>query len=278
MTWVDPNGIETALWGGPPFDALVGRQGAFMPEFDLLMDDVPLQAGSRLRTVKTRARQVDVPLLIRGTSASNLRSVLRSLLLTLDPNRGDGRLRVTGPDGTARELWCRYAGGLLGQEVAGAAPGHELRAVLTFQAADPFWYAASLTTSAYTLTAGGGFFPFFPLVVSATSIFTTVSVDNTGDVETWPIWSIRGPGSDIYLRNVTTGEYLAIVTTLGAGDILTIDTRPGYKTVELNGVNAFDLITPSSALWALPRGVTSVWIEIAGTTAASACTVNYYLR
>ena len=277
VAWVDADGTVTTLSGAADTEVRIGRAGAFMPEFDLVADVVPLQAGARLRTVRTRPREVDLPLLVKGTSSAGLRTTMRSLLHLLNPDRGEGRLRVTAPGGDQRELWCRYAAGLMGNEEFGVNVLFQ-RAVLTFWAADPYWYAVSPETETYLLTAASSFFPFFPLVVSASSIFGAMTITNAGDVDAWPIWTITGPGSDIYLRNVTYGEYLHVAATLNAGDILQIDTRPGYKTVEINGVNSFSMISAASALWNLRRGANSVKIEISGATAASACVLNYTPR
>ncbi len=277
IAWVDADGVVTTLSGGADTEVRIGRAGAFMPEFALVADVVPLQAGAKLRTVRTRPREVDLPLLVVGTTSAGMRTTVRNLLHLFNPDRGDGRLRVTAPGGDQRELWCRYASGLMGNEQWGVNV-NVLKAVLTFWAADPYWYAVDPTIATYLLTEPATFFPFFPLTVNASTIFNAVTLTNAGDVEAWPVWTINGPGSDIYLRNMTTGEYVHVDTTLLNGDVLRIDTRPGYKTVEINGVNLFSVLSALSTLWSLRRGANDVKIEVSGSTSDSACGLNYTLR
>ncbi|ROO82573.1 tail protein [Actinocorallia herbida] len=56
---------------------------------------------------------------------------------------------------------------------------------------------------------------------------------NLGDYYSPPVITLRGPGSDLSIHNLTTGQYLAFEQVLGSSDWLQIDTASG--TVLLNG-------------------------------------------
>ncbi len=125
------------------------------------------------------------------------------------------------------------------------------------------------------------FFPIFPLRLTSSQIAVDSTVTNAGDVATWPVWTIKGPGTTITLRNLTTGENLIFLSTvLGSGESIAIDTRPGLKTVtKQDGSNLFNDLDVTSSLWALPRGDSAIRLEMSGVDAtASSLQLNYRQR
>jgi len=65
---------------------------------------------------------------------------------------------------------------------------------------------------------------------------------------------------------------------MATGDTLTVDTRPGYKTVTLNGASRFDLLGLTSNLWSLASGNNQVQAMFAATNNASSVTFGYTER
>lgn len=268
-----------------------GTTGRFMPKIDRHADTVAFQPGERLRSVRHTAREVAIP--IRASSTElGLRTTLRDLARRLDPTRGDVTLRNTAIDGAVRQLTCRYDGGLEIDEGEGFAPGGYQRAVLVFVAADPYWYDESAIVTSFTAGTPASFFPFFPLRLSSSEVFADASVDNAGDVDAWPVWTIAGPCTELYLRSFADDVFAAAIfpfdapaadqvlhltTTLAAGETLTIDTRPGYKTVTaFDGTNLFSLLDPAArAMWPLNRGSNSIRIEMSGADVGSSVNLSY---
>jgi hypothetical protein len=272
--WIDADGTATAL------EVEWNATGRGMPPASFEEDRVPERAGSRLRAVRHGTREMTLPLWITGSSESDLWATLRALALTMDPTRGDGKLRVTSIVGDQREVTCRYAAGLELNERLGDTAGPLLqRAQVVFRVHDPYWYAVSDTTQSFTVGTPATFFPFFPLRLSSSEVYATGSITNAGDVETWPVWTITGPGSAIVLRNQTTGKSLSLSTTLGAGESVVIDTREGVKTVtHSSGANLFSSLSSTSSLWPLARGVNALQIEMSAATSASLVTLAYRPR
>lgn len=266
VEWIDPDGVTTTLQ--VEWDV----SGRFAPPIAMEEDGVPEQPGMRLRAVRHEARDFALPLYITADSQTELRTATRALVATMDPTRGDGRIRITGPGGDPREITCRYQGGLEMSERLGDTSGPEMqRAVAMFRAHDPYWYDTSETVDPFTIGAPSSWFPFFPLRLGASELYATVTIDNLGDVAAWPVWQIQGPGSDITLRNLTTGKSLSLAVNLGA-DAVTIDTRPGRKSVvrTIDGANLFGSLSLTSSLWPLQRGVNIVRVEMALATTDSA--------
>lgn len=277
MHWIEPDGTSHNLTSGDGITALRGRIGAYMPPVAFVEDVVPLQAGSRLREVRTLPRVVDVPLIVRGSSESDLRSRIRQILGWFLPSAGDGRLRVTAADGVQRDLTCRYAGGLELSEGSETGSWWQ-KMVISLRAFDPYWLAANATTETYLLGTPATFFPFFPLVLTNSTIYATATVTNPGDVDAWPVWTITGPGSSLALRNTTNDTELSLSTVLSAGDVVVIDTRPGAKTVKRGSSNLFGDLSSTSELWPLTAGVNALQLEMSGATSASRVQLSYTPR
>ncbi len=279
ISWVDVDGNEYLLTNIPSIGPLAGRRGVYMPPISFQEEEVPLQPGARLRRVRVSTREIDLPLRIEAVSDSEFRSTLRAWLHRFNPARGDGKLRIVAPDGSERELICRYADGLMGEERSEIAGPYWQEMVLVFRAVDPYWYARNAVVATFVAGAVAGWFPLFPLRLASSSIFTDTAVDNIGDVEAWPEWQITGPGSNLVLRNLSTGKLLSLTVALAAGETVNIDTRPGRKTVKRgNGANLFGSLSATSSLWPLQRGVNSVRIELSGSTVASSVQLSYIPR
>lgn len=285
LIWIDPTGVQTTLTDQPNVEVRYGLTGRFMPPVDARDEVAPLQPGSRLRQVRHETREVDLPIRVFGTSEATLRTTLRQFVRLLDPVRGDGRLRALAPDGSQRELVCRYVGGLQGQEEE-TLLGFAQDAVVVLRAYEPYWLDLNDQTNAYTLGApAGSFFPLPPLRLSSSAIFAAQSIANGGDVDAWPVWTLTGPGDTPTIRNLTTGKWLQLSGSVSAGQQVTIDTRPrttsapNGKTVTAgDGSNWFARLVPGSALWPLEPGSNSIQIEFGAATSASTVAYRYRPR
>lgn len=280
LQWVDATGAVTAIRGGSGVATAEELTGRFAPSMRFTLATVPLQPGQRFRQVQHGLAEVALPIVFWPASATALRTLLRAWARLLDPVRGDGALRVTAPGGDQRELVCRYSEGLerLVEDDVSDFYGHA-RCVLHFIAEQPYWQDVSDTVASWSVTTAATFFPIFPLRLSASEVFADVTVTNDGDVIAWPVWTVTGPGSSLILRNLTSGELLSLPTTLAAGETVTIDTRPGHKTVTLqDGSNLFGSLSSDSTLWSLAVGVNAVRIEISATTPASLVALNWRRR
>lgn len=280
ISWIDADGAVTPFTGD--IKVLGGVKGRFMPPTRFVTDEVPEQHGELVRQATFAPRTVDVPIRIAKADDTTLRTALRALLPSLNPVRGDGKLRVTAPDASQRELTCRYLGGMEIEEGPDTKTTGYQKAVLLFRAYDPFWYDLADTADLYDtgdrvvfLSENAGD-PFLPFTLVSDTVLASPVISNNGDVEAWPVWTVTGPGSNVVVRNLTTGKRLEIAKTLVGGQSIVIDTRPRRKTVTLNdGTNLFSLLTSDSALWPLEVGVNNVSVEMAGATSASSIALSY---
>lgn len=274
--WIDPDSGSTTL--------RVERQtqGRFAPPTTFVTDTSPTQPGSVVRSTRHQSRRLVLPIIVTGTSQTTLRSALQNLNYALDPVRGKGTLKVTAPDGTQRITRAFLEDGMGLDESLNSTvnPSSWQRASLQFFCEEPYWLDATTTSStiAYNTTTAT-FFPFFPLRLSSSSVFGTDTIDNSGDVMTWPRWTITGPGSAIYIKNLTTGKTLNLNVTLAAGESVTIDTAPGVRTITKNdGTNLFGYLSSTSSLWPLAKGSNSIQLEMSSADTGSSIGYSYERR
>ena len=76
--------------------------------------------------------------------------------------------------------------------------------------------------------------------------------------------------------NNTTGKSIVLTVTLAAAQTITIDTRPGAKTIKReDGSLHYAYMSPTSSLWPLVTGVNACLLNMTGTTGASLLQVQY---
>jgi hypothetical protein len=284
IIWVDPNGLEYDM--SDQHMQIDGMSGRYMPPIKFVEEEVPFQHGKRLREVKVDARDVDLPLYIEGENEMELKNKLRFLMKIMNPLKGDGRFKSISPDGSQRELTCRYSGGLDISEKKGNKIGNLQIAILIFRAFDPFWYDSQTIVQTFRKNESPGlFFPILPLRVASSTVFADATIENNGDVETWPEWIITGPGENITLRNLTTGEVIELNhpdAKLEAGETVVIRTTPippNEKTVtKSDGSNWFYTLSDNSSLWSLKEGNNSIQLEMGNATDASSIQLSYRPR
>lgn len=281
LAFVDPAGVTTDLSDHVDFETLWGVSGRGMPKYEFVEDEAPGVDAAITRDVLVRPREVSVPVFVSNDDPAALRTLLRTFARRLNPTRGAGTLLSTGPDGIVRELTCRYGGGLTldGRGPADGAPRHQ-RAELIFRAADdPYWRdAADVVQAIPSGSAGRTFFPFFPLRLTSSEVWAELMIDNTGDVRSWPVWTITGPADGVALRNLTTGKALVLARALEVGEILTVDTRSGAKAVRNHeGENLYGSLT-SHDLWPLMDGENDVRVELGAVADDTAVEVAYRRR
>jgi len=277
VMWIDADGGVTYL------DVDWAVHERFSPAFEFDADGVPGLPGMRLRQARHGLLEFSLPCWLVANTDAALRVLMRDFVARMDPVRGDGKIRVVSPIGDTREITCRVSGGIGIDETLGGESGIlSQRVTPSFRAYDPYWTDTADTVLTYT---GGGvvatFFPFFPVALSASEAIAVDVVTNTGTVDAWPVWTIVGPATDVVITNVTTGKAFAVTfsPSLTNPQTVTIDTRPGYKTVTReNGTSLFSSLSATSQFWPLIRGANSITVAMGGTTGSTSVRLAYRPR
>lgn len=273
---IDADGVTTTL-------EHMEFSNRFMPPVRFDAAGVPGQPGEVFLEVEHGPREFGVVFDVVAAGEANTRTAIREMVKKLNPKRGAVRIRVTSPVGDQREIVCRYSGGAGLVEKVGDDSGPDWQQFpVTFLAHDPYWYDVSPIEQTFTITAAApNFFPILPIHLAASELAVDSSVDNTGDVKAWPVWTVNGPGSGIKLSNLSTGKYVWLSSlALAAGQTLVVDTRPGAKTVVVDGTtNVYSSLSVDSSLWEFETGVNIVRLEMSGAdNDVSGLTMRYYRR
>lgn len=128
---------------------------------------------------------------------------------------------------------------------------------------DIYWYDTKIQMSDFLHTRGVFRFPFpesdEPFVIGAYDSENLMKIVNDGDEIGFTLQIIGGTAENPIIRNIATGEYMMINGTIENGDIITITTKTGRKTVTLerNGVttNIINRLAVGSTWLTLREGV-----------------------
>jgi len=220
---------------------------------------------------------VTIYLLLVADDVTTLRQRIRELGTALNPKDGEGVLKVYTSDGLTRSIRCIPEPGLT-TDPATDGFQYQQRLALVFRAFDPYWYEDTPVVRPFAATSTTtAFFPIFPVRLGASNIFSITTENNTGDVEAWPIWTIKGPGEGLTLKNETTQESLVLDYDLTTGAQVEIDTRPGIKSVLAERtISVFG--SASGSLWSLAKGDNQISVLLTNTTSATEVTLSYQRR
>ena len=261
----------------------------------------PLIPGSFVTSVRHSSRDLVLPLTIIGDDPVDVEEALNGLALALDPMVGSVSILVVRPDGTQRTISGRYIAGLDGLELA-YCDTRELKVAVAIRChEEPYWTdpagetiavipPAPVFTSGTTATDDAdtatdeaipvdgfsvgiefddpayGFSAVLPFSGDAGGVVIT-TIDNQGDVDAWPVFTINGPGAVVQATNITTGKFWAWDGALDANKVLTVDTRPGRRAVEIQGQNRFGGLADGSELFPFIPGPQTVAFRFDGTDA-----------
>lgn len=270
VKWVAPNGTEIDLNDQTNTNVMVGITGDFMPEYKLIEQRSPVVAGAYVMDVAIEPRDLHLPVIIQDENRALLMERVRAMMRSLSPDAGEGRL-VINSDGVERVLYCRYKSGLKDDGNAQDQQANYVKAMLTFRASDPFFYAPESNSVQFSNTTEfPGFFPILPVILVNPRIYAQAEINNPGDVYAWPLITVTGPGKNIEIANLTTSKFMKFDLTLPAGVKLVVNTRPRFRSVKSgSGSNMFHFLTPDSALFPLQRGINVIRIAMTDVSESS---------
>ncbi len=279
-TWIDPTGVEWPLSDideSRGYFTTFGPSGWGAPAFEIVTDPIP-RGGVEVRYVRTEPAHIVWPLHIYGDTMlefSQRYRALRNAFVMTAHRQLPGTLRVALADGSARQIDCYYQEGW-----AGEAKENWLYAnpVITLFAPDCYW-RDSVAQTVKREHAGSlvNFFTPFPQV-STSQVFGATTIDNNGDVEAWPEWTITGPMSSLIATNSTAGQAFTLTTALTAGQQVTITTQ--QTTVRGPGDSNLvgSLNWPDAQLWPLLPGTNDIVFTVAGSASGTAIELSFFQR
>ena len=236
--------------------------GFGIPPTSVRIDESARDGGIH-RYTRRGVRNIDMPVTVLGTSATDVEAKLRRLArLTQDTSgptvitaiRGGGNLTMPVHYVGGAEL--EYGGEEGGQTWA--------KLVLSFQAPQPYWESA--TAQSFTVTSGNtgrGLLPeLSKLRVSSSQALGIINVNNTSDVPVYPTFEVVGPVEG--LEVTLAGQGWRFTAPVPTGDIYVVDHEAATVT-GIGEVNRYDILGVSPKFFAFPPGVSTVLVT--GTNA-----------
>lgn len=227
--------------------------------------------GASFRGGRTLSRVLDVPVTIRGVDRAAVNDSIGRLgrIVALRPE--PARLVFNAGD----ESWgmdvVRTGGGdwTWGQDTDGSTFA---KIVLTFQG-DPFWEsedeeARLITLQGLGLGLLGAGRSLATLTVSDMDGVGSASLENTGDVEAYPTWTLYAPFTGFTLTS-PRGEALQWTGTAPkAGGYIEVNTEDGTVKDE-TGANRYAELATAPKFWAIPRGLTAAGLALPGASGST---------
>ncbi len=161
---------------------------------------------------------------------------------------------------------------------------------IQFIAHDPTFFDPAKVQVDLTLDASAEDIEFafdFPFTFLSSALGETDIINYVGTWDSFPTILFIGPMRNPIVRNLTTGEKIALTTIIGAGRTVTVSLQYGNKTVVDDlGTNLIGSVTTDSDLATFhlapapeaPLGVNSIGVAASSLTAASRITIEYFTR
>ncbi len=286
VSWTAPSGRTTDFSGkGQALKDWVttpGVNGFDMPIFTPYEDTAPQVDGVFNRGFRTEPRDVSVAILMYAEDRDEFRQMRYDLFTDLNPRSGlPGLLTVTETDGTSRSLECFYRGGLEGAIDDQGQGMYWMLATIEWRAPSPFWLGETQVSGPVN-NAETPWFPFPPLNPGGSRALGATTIDNGGQVDAQPIFTIHGPATGFTFQNLTTGEEIKVTYTLDGNDVVVVDTTDDNRSVILNGsvnLNPYmDRSTTKRTLWGLRPGINDVNLSVLGLDTGTYVNFSYQER
>ena len=248
-----------------------------------LTTQAPYQDGATLAATHFELREVSLDVRIAAADLTALQAAVRALAAAFNPLLGPGALIFTKEDGNQYVLWC------LGNNTPTLLPSRQTPTTqyctIDLIAHDPFWYTYPSKIKYFGMDSLT--FPF-SFDFSLPAITPTQTLTNLGDVAAGVRIVVSGEITNPSISrswtdafgNVTT-ETMAFTLAMTAGEVLTITTGMGKKTITLKhddgsyDSNPFQYLDADSVFWELVPGDNTVDVTSSAISPGTTISVEY---
>lgn len=284
VTYVDPDG---GVWDWMEVDEVFCTAMAGLGTPTPAMATLGLPSGGAIpQSYQGQARAVTVGLFASQVLQDDFLALQDKIARALWTVRGGtpapGTLILHRPDGSARQLDVFHTAGGDQADDDGTKSGLTWTTyALTLTALDPYWRDADPTVLTFTESTAVGIPPLPPIDLAPATVLGDTTINVLGDAETYPTWTITGPGTPT-ISNLSTGRTWSLKTPLISTDVWTIDTSPDGRAsvTDQDGVSRWGALAsaPPRDLWPLTPGINHLDLELAGAEAGSSIRLSYTSR
>lgn len=228
---------------------------------DVVSSDAPRIDGDVINSVKVRPREIVLDLRVK--SGVRVEDAKRWLMYTVKPKLS-GKLRLTQGDRVTE------IDGII-EEIDMPRFTKKVVCQITLYCNSPYWQDAEyivveisriLDLHYFPSDESGLAFPVDGVAFGEYNLNNALSYFNEGDAETGAVITV------IALGEVTNpiiyngdGQYIGVIDSMAAGDVIEINTNRGEKSVKKNGENIFSKLKSGSVFLQLAVGNNSFVID-----------------
>jgi hypothetical protein len=223
--------------------------------------------GGRFQSSRRLPREIDLPIYVLGTDRLDVETKLRRLAKLLSDRTGNPtKIQVIYEDTVLETTETftvegYYTGGF---DISyGSNAGKDYAYVpLTFKCPQPYWVNEVITS----------------VLVLGSELPAAVNINNTGDIETFPIFAITGSiATSITLSNINGS--LKYDNSIGIGTTIIINTEDATVFRQSDGANRYQNLAPLPKMFTLPVGESVLNISAEGfVTTAAEITISWRTR
>ena len=242
----------------------------------------PGHIGDKQTNLRFTRRVLSLKIATIANSSVNHEAQRVRLIKALNPANGDSTLIWHKSNETSVYIKVVPDNGY--PAFTGVDPVDWIReADLDLVAQDPCWYALEELVQYPLRGFTGGFYLPFALPVSFGTVGGSLTITNPGDVPSGCTITVHGRMVTPVITNETTGETITIKQTVDTGEILTITTYDGNRSVTLtdalgNVSNAMHYVTIGSTYWQIHPGENVMQITAAEADTDAVAYVSYVPR
>ena len=254
------NGDEIALDDNSEFILQTGLRGLGLPTTDVRIVQSASDGGT-WRGTRRGIRELDVPIAIIGVSPTDVELKLRRLANALNDRYAEPVLRADYETGDSWSIPVHYTGGA---ETSFGDEAGQYFCIwpMTWQAPDPYW--TSNESIGFSVRSGSGL-TFLPdlqkLNVAPSQALGSIGVENTGDVASFPTWTIKGPCSSVSIT--LDGVGFTYDETLTSGQTIVINSK-NATVISNTGANKYAFLGNAPKLFTIPPGSSTISITATG--------------
>ncbi len=279
LVYTNPRGVSVTLYNDPYL--ITTLDGLDLPTVDEQEQKAPYQDGTTFLDALFEPRSIVVTGAIINIQQLGAIFTNRAVILAaLNPKNGPGVLTYTNDDAVYTTV-CTVSQASFPNKLA-TDPFQVFQ--IQFYCNDPYWYAEDQSLISMVLVTGGLTFPIsFPIVFGSYVGSVPTSAPNDGDSVTPVLIQVNGPSVNPVITNTTTGEFIRCEISLDPGDVLTINTKFGSKSITLTdsgGVttNQMSTLSVGSAFWQLDIGDNLILFSDDTLGSSESCVVSWYAR
>jgi hypothetical protein len=284
LTYVDPDGHAWPLTDRNSGVVALACAGISGPSVSAGSANLP-GGGALPQSYRPAARTITIGVLLEGATQAEFLSRsdqwARAVWNERAGSPAPGLLVVARPDGTSRQIEVSCIDGPDQSDDDSTKSGLTWSTyALTFAADDPLWADSDVTELTFGSSSAAGVPPMPPIVLAPATLLGENTIVNSGDADSYPIWTIHGPGQPT-VTNLTTGRSFGLDVTLASDEIVVVDTRPTMQSaVDQAGDDRWgDLVKTSPRdLWPLVPGTNDLSLSLSGSGDGSQIVLSYTRR